>query len=85
MSDVVDYDGLTAWLAGVAGPNACVLTRSCCQLLGVSEERGGPAGRNDPAWPLVDRLPKRAAAYAHGTPLILARSHPAQGGRRSAR
>lgn len=48
MSDVVDYDGLTAWLAGVAGPNACVLTRSCCQLLGVSEERGGPAGRNEP-------------------------------------
>ena len=42
VSDVAEYDGLLSWLASVAGPKACVLTRSCSQLLGVAEERGGP-------------------------------------------
>ena len=32
VSDVVEYDGLLGWLASVAGPKACVLTRSCSQV-----------------------------------------------------
>ena len=49
VADVTDYDGMTGWLQNLVGPpDVDLLTRSCCQLLGVAEDRGGPkAARAD--------------------------------------
>ena len=53
VADVTDYDGMTGWLQNLVGPpDVDLLTRSCCQLLGVAEDRGGPKLRA-PIAPMV--------------------------------
>eukprot|EP00964_Phaeocystis_antarctica_P150106 scaffold117462_cov57-Phaeocystis_antarctica.AAC.1 len=78
VSDVAEYDGLLSWLASVAGPKACVLTRSCSQLLGVAEERGGPPLR-PPLAPMAWEAVRNFARFAPPRPASprLARLRPA--------
>ena len=53
VADITDYDEMSGWLQNLVGPpDVDVLTRSCCQLLGVDEGRGGPKLRS-PIAPMV--------------------------------